>query len=699
MSDSLNNFINKAGQSVSEKLSNSILGKSISVDGSENHSGNYIGPGNSDVNNRTQGVDLKENPNPSPGQFSPAKSFDGNPAGFTPIKYYRIPVKNSNPKEKTGLDRFRRNDEGSENSDVPKEEVKPISDYKIIIDEPGRSISKTDERFADNKNTYKNFNDPTGDFRFGLLDPTYSSNWPNDSIPISGINGLEKNDREAWDGSVGTKPWVKHQYWGGGEGTPYENEDPVYFGFEIEIDALNSPLLNGEALNFIKQFSAYEEVGSRENILYNFLWELSRYFKFNTDTVLSKSGTQSTPLGNLENRFETKLNKKFYLRKVEGLEKLIEANTSAAQSAFVKYKTDTIKLGFQEDTNLNTGTLTSLYKLLYWSRIKGKNIIPENLLRFDCKIIVSEARNLVRIKKIVEKFREPEPISQPPDTTSVSEILSNSPVESAALQQSRLNAVTAIFEKLEKEKKEKEDLDAKRAKTTSQLFFDVLKENVSRYVYNLYECQFFFNTVTHDAAIDLSQPPRFTADAASGNLYTIEFNYKFSDMKFERFVFNGGIYKSLNNGQNNPLVVPKDTNKAEVSAEGINRSATPVPDLKIGTISKFSFKPETKGILEKAKNNETRSRFAKAISGAADNLIDNVRTAGLNEAQRQLNNQFRLLNNTLDKVRNSFGVGRMSPPTNVYQGAQPGTFFFDVQNSLRNFAGDTLSGTIFGNNG
>ena len=41
----------------------------------------------------------------------------------------------------------------------------------------------------------------------------------------------------------------------------------------------------------------------------------------------------------------------------------------------------------------------------------------------------------------------------------------------------------------------------------------------------------------------------------------------------------------------------------------------------------------------------------------------------------------------------------MSPPTNVYQGAQPGTFFFDVQNSLRNFAGDTLSGTIFGNNG
>jgi len=76
--------------------------------------------------------------------------------------------------------------------------------------------------------------------------------------------------------------------------------------------------------------------------------------------------------------------------------------------------------------------------------------------------------------------------------------------------------------------------------------------------------------------------------------------------------------------------------------------------------------------------------------------LQNIKKAALNEAQRQLNNQFRLVNNSLDKVRNSFGIGRMREPTNVYNNLPNAQFFFDVKNSLRDFGGDVLGGLLGG---
>jgi len=81
---------------------------------------------------------------------------------------------------------------------------------------------------------------------------------------------------------------------------------------------------------------------------------------------------------------------------------------------------------------------------------------------------------------------------------------------------------------------------------------------------------------------------------------------------------------------------------------------------------------------------------------AGDKLLQNIKKAALNEAQRQLNNQFRLVNNSLDKVRNSFGIGRMREPTNVYNNLPNAQFFFDVKNSLRDFGGDVLGGLLGG---
>jgi hypothetical protein len=94
--------------------------------------------------------------------------------------------------------------------------------------------------------------------------------------------------------------------------------------------------------------------------------------------------------------------------------------------------------------------------------------------------------------------------------------------------------------------------------------------------------------------------------------------------------------------------------------------------------------------------NQISGNLGNILKDAGKNLLQNVKKAALNEAQRQLNNQFRLVNNSLDKIRNSFGIGRIPPPTNVYDSPPGGQFFFDVQNSLRNFGGDILGGILGG---
>jgi hypothetical protein len=561
MADSLNNFIDKAGKGVSEKLSELVLGKKFKPD-AKNHSGKYFGP-LKQLNNRTNLVNLTKKPDSF--QSSPASRLkEANLAGITPIEYYRV------------------DDKGEVIS--PTSSIPFATGYEIkLITGTAGIPSLTTDRLKENKEAYKGFKDePTSDFRFGLQAQILSSS----TASISGS-------------------------------TPEENEDPVYFGFEIEIDVLNSPLINGEALEFLNTFGVeYDEIRSRVEILKSFIHELSRYFSFN---IPKDSG--NIYVTNLNNLFGTKLNKKFYVKKVSGLDKLIEANSSSALSSFTKYKTDVLTISFEEDTNLNTGTLASLYKLLYWSRIKGKNIIPENLLRFDCKIVVSEARNLLRIRK-------------------------------------------------------------------SGLDLEVLRENVSRYVYNIYECQLFFKSMTHPSDIDMSQPFSYTPAQ-----YSIELNYKFSDMTFERFAFNENQYKSLKNVQDNPLEIKsKDANSAIINEFGIQ----PFNTFKFSTIDE-SGETSGGGILGDLKKNDSKSKFAKAIADSSKVLVENIKKAALNETQRRLDDQFRLLNNTLDRVRNSFGIGRMSPPTNVYTGLQRNSFFFDVQNSLRNFAGDVLTQTIFGN--
>jgi hypothetical protein len=402
--------------------------------------------------------------------------------------------------------------------------------------------------------------------------------------------------------------------------TPKDNEDPIYFGFKVIIDVDNSPLLNGTVDQFIEKIGQnYSEVRNRLPILKEFRKELSRYFEFSRE--LDSNLLQGDVI------FDTSdIKRYYYLVKIAGLDKLNESNVPSKNSPFVNYQTDLLTFTMREDVSTNLGTLYSLYKSLYWSRLNGKSLIPENLLRFDCKIIISEVRNLVTIRKS---------ISNPLDSLNVSS-----------------------------------------SSNYSKNILDSLRSNLSRYVYDIYECQLFFDKPPHEASIDLSVAPK------EYPTHDISISYKYSNMTYERFNFESDEYKKITQAVD-PTTLPDWISYKD---KYISNNLGQIKSEMDPTIP-------SNDIIQELKNN------AKEISmppqpSFGQILLSELRSFGLNTAQSLINSRFALLNQTLDNLRNQFGVGRMTPPTNIYFGNTnvPGLLgrFFDVRNSLLNFGGSSL---------
>jgi hypothetical protein len=204
---------------------------------------------------------------------------------------------------------------------------------------------------------------------------------------------------------------------------------------------------------------------------------------------------------------------------------------------------------------------------------------------------------------------------------------------------------------------------------------------------------------------------------------------------FERFDYNNNIYSELNfenkdgYGKQNPksttgkyfsldsgLVVPFkasrkfESNKLNIKIDPRTGNAsidTKVPTITIepidssftkngiidgidralrGQIDSTTSYSETIDQLQTAKDNQGKVDFQKGLEGAVKNFAEAGKRIVISVAQQQLNNQFRLLNNTIDKVRNAYGLGRMSPPTNVY--TQENLALNQLRGAVRNFVGD-----------
>ena len=563
------------------------------------------------------------------------------------------------------------------------------------------------ERF-DRSKSFPNFKDnlPDGDQYFStrdyyLLFNDTSTDYFKHGLQVIDSNALlrsEKNARETWDGHEEGTPARLQQF----TTTPYENTDPILFGFEVVIDAVSSPLLNGAVEDFINQFSNISEVAARKYVINDFKQQFSKLFKTNgkitiDPTMPANQPTMSIPTSNYSNA-ETQANiyergrkayMSYYLKKIGGLELLLESNQPTKKKYLVDYRNDVLKLTFSEDVSSSMGTLAHLYKLLYWSKANGKNIVPENLLRFNCDIIISEVRNLNRVRKAI-------------DTNNL----------------------------------------------------EVIKDNVSRQVYSLRECQFYFDQPAHDNEIDMSQPTK------EFDQFVVTMDYKFVSNKFERWVpmtdganrfgryvgyNNGAMWKvgnpggrvdgvnanagtindnSVNkfyttginaqkqNGVNAPIVLQEyafvsggkdgDTIKAtNVSNEtATNTGAVSNKGDESDGPNETSSKADKAG-QRKAAAKSTLDKFKENSKKAGQKLAQNLEKAVIKELKGQVNQRLRLLNNTLDKLRSDSVVSRMKDPTNVYKNYQndlglSNGIFFDVRNSLRDFAGEAVGGNLGG---
>jgi hypothetical protein len=367
-----------------------------------------------------------------------------------------------------------------------------FTDWRGQVLEVPNGVGDTKDRFEVSRDLPKN--------QTQLLDKPYSTR---DSYLIFGDNsqdyfrhGLQILDginkvpsSEFWD-TQRSKESAGRTSLGSFTGTPFENSDPVIFGFDIIFDDISSPLLNGSINDFLQLFSGnISEIAARQPVYEEFKQQFVKFFKTRATVRIDTAQTAMTSLRpsgyadaeNVTNLFSNgrKSYMNYYLKKITGLAKLIEGNTAETKSFLTDYNKDIITLSFTEDVSLSVGTLAHLYKLLYWSKPNAKTMIPENLLRFNCDIIVSEVRNFNRVRKSIE----------------------NGEIE-------------------------------------------VIKDNVSRHIYSLKECQFYFNTLPHDDSIDLGAIKVF-------DTYDIQFDYKYSTVKFERFVPTGngfGTYVGYDDG-------------------------------------------------------------------------------------------------------------------------------------------------------
>ncbi len=276
------------------------------------------------------------------------------------------------------------------------------------------------------------------------------------------------------------------------KGTPFENNDPVMFGFDIIIDAVSSPLLNGSVLDFINQYSSINEIAARKVVYEDFKNQFTKFFRtkgtvrINNEALLAGgiSRTTTNPANLDANQSIFWPGKKaymgYYLKKISGLELLSESNKGDAFKYLPEYRKDMITLEFFEDVSLSLGTLAHLYKLLYWSKPNGKVMIPENLLRFNCDIVISECRSFLRTRK---------------------------DVASGNLQ--------------------------------------LVKDNLSRHVFQLRDCQFWFDKSVVPNDVDLGgQGPQVF------DTHNVSFDFKYVAERFEKFVPMGdfGTYIGYNGG-------------------------------------------------------------------------------------------------------------------------------------------------------
>jgi hypothetical protein len=458
-----------------------------------------------------------------------------------------------------------------------------------------------------------------------------------------------------------------------GHGLMNLDEDPTVLGFDVVI--LNeSPLFNqiDSFLDFGEQRNI-KDIQYRSEIYQDFISQFSKFF--NVDD---------------RNRGDFKIDGRFnsfkshYLEKVTGLDKVINSIgvggkgiSKGDKNQFAEFGTDKLTFTLTEDVGLNAGYLSALYRNLMYSKRSGRQVIPENLMRFDMVVILSEIRNFNRVansySKIVKEtknfnFEDPKLI-----------LGSESPSDVTTRSVETINKGIKIF-----------------------------NDNINRYIFTLYDCQLDFNNYSFDNDIDQAGLGVSLPGFSKGLSFDVF--YKYVGFEMEKFNF----HPSAKDG--NLLDIPKFVNDIKINPTSFQIN----PDTESGIDTSQDKFPNRTYDLRYQMNTTQNSEGAKAYefdfpmlsAKYARNDIDlrnrNLETAsnqgafrqGLNTIidranqglqQRFIEARSQLISDLASKVREATGFRNISSPTNVYQGTGVGQF---ILNQVRDFANLGISTAI-----
>ena len=148
-------------------------------------------------------------------------------------------------------------------------------------------------------------------------------------------------------------------------------QDPLFLSFDILLDSINSPLLTtdvtkGSLSSFFEKYGTIPSISNRLKVYLEFKDILTRLFNVNHHTIDK--------------------NKSYYINSIAGLDKL--------SAKIVDYQKDKITITLNDDVTMISSFLSSLYNNLCYSYKDQRFIIPQNLLRFNMYLQISDMRNM-----------------------------------------------------------------------------------------------------------------------------------------------------------------------------------------------------------------------------------------------------------------------------------------------------------------
>ena len=157
-------------------------------------------------------------------------------------------------------------------------------------------------------------------------------------------------------------------------------DDPLLPGFQIFIDPLSPLFSDNTKINgissFIFKYFDLDEISARGDMWYEFKNIITKIF----ETVVQ--------MGNNNNMNDSNpINMPYFINKIDGLDNF--------KKKIIKYGEDKITITLNENISMISIYLAELYNNLTYSFKNQRYLFPENVLRFNLVIKISDVRNFL----------------------------------------------------------------------------------------------------------------------------------------------------------------------------------------------------------------------------------------------------------------------------------------------------------------